>query len=294
MKKIVLMSLCVCMGVFTSCDQLTGKKSELLKAENDSLLMVLSQRNAELDEIMGTFNQITEGFRQINEAENRVDLQSNRLGEGARDARTRIAEDIEFIQKQMQENREQIAKLENLLQTSRNQSAQFQKTIATLKEELETRAQRIEALQAELAAKNVRIQELDSAVADLTADKEALIVDNQVKEDELIKQDEELHAAWFVFGTKKELREENILTDGGFLKKDKVLTNSDINMDYFTQIDVRTTKEIRLYSKSADLVTTHPKGSYSLDKDGSGQLTLHITDEKSFWSVSRYLVIVVK
>ena len=287
------MVACVCAGFLASCDQLGGK-TDILKAENDSLLTVLSQRNAELDEMMGTFNQITEGFRQINEAENRVDLQSNRLGEGSTDARTRIAQDIEFIQKQMQENKEQIAKLESMLNSSRNQSAQLRKAIESLNQELETRAQRIEALQAELAEKNIRIQELDEAVADLTADKDALIVETQEQQNTLNQQDLDLHKAWFVFGTRKELREENILTDGGFLKKDKVLAESDINKDYFTEIDVRTTKEIKLYSKSADVLTTHPAGSYSLDKDAEGNLTLHITDEKTFWSVSKYLVIQVR
>lgn len=34
--------------------------------------MELTQRNAELDEMMGTFNDISEGFRQINAAESRV------------------------------------------------------------------------------------------------------------------------------------------------------------------------------------------------------------------------------
>lgn len=287
------MVACVCAGFLASCDQLGGK-TDILKAENDSLLTVLSQRNAELDEMMGTFNQITEGFRQINEAENRVDLQSNRLGEGSTDARTRIAQDIEFIQKQMQENKEQIAKLESMLNSSRNQSAQLRKAIESLNQELETRAQRIEALQAELAEKNIRIQELDEAVADLTADKDALIVETQEQQNTLNQQDLDLHKAWFVFGTRKELREENILTDGGFLKKDKVLAESDMNKDYFTEIDVRTTKEIKLYSKSADVLTTHPAGSYSLDKDAEGNLTLHITDEKTFWSVSKYLVIQVR
>ncbi|MBO7552759.1 MAG: hypothetical protein J6T82_01850 [Bacteroidaceae bacterium] len=293
MKKFVFVVLCACTGFLASCDQINGK-SDILKAENDSLLTVLSQRNAELDEMMGTFNQITEGFRQINEAENRVDLQTNRLGEGSTDARTRIKQDIEFIQKQMQENREQIAKLESMLNNSRNQSAQLKKAIEGLNQELETRAQRIEALQAELAEKNIRIQELDEVVADLSADKDALIVETQEQQNTLNQQDLDLHRAWFVFGTRKELREENILTDGGFLRKDKVLAESDINKDYFTEIDVRTTKEIRLYSKSADVLTTHPTGSYSLVKDGDGNLTLHITDEKTFWSVSKYLVIQVR
>ena len=74
----------------------------------------------------------------------------------------------------------------------------------------------------------------------------------------------------------------------------QVLKDSDINKDYFTQVDIRTTKEIKLYSKDADILTTHPAGSYALEKDDKGQLTLKITNPKDFWSVSKYLVIQVK
>lgn len=43
-----------------SCDSFSGGNKNQLKAENDSLLMELTQRNAELDEMMGTFNDISE------------------------------------------------------------------------------------------------------------------------------------------------------------------------------------------------------------------------------------------
>ena len=102
------------------------------------------------------------------------------------------------------------------------------------------------------------------------------------------EQDKSLNAAWFVFGTKSELKAQKILQSGDVLK------SADFNKDYFTQIDIRTTKEIKLYSKRAELLTTHPTGSYELVKDDKGQLTLKITNPAEFWSVSRYLVIQVK
>lgn len=69
MKKLAV--LIVCAAVMASCDSFSGGSKDQLKAENDSLLMELTQRNAELDEMMGTFNDISEGFRQINAAESR-------------------------------------------------------------------------------------------------------------------------------------------------------------------------------------------------------------------------------
>lgn len=292
MKKLAI--LIVCAAVVASCDSFSGGKKDQLKAENDSLLMELTQRNAELDEMMGTFNDISEGFRQINAAESRVDLQRGAVTEGSVDAKQQITQDIEFIRKQMDQNKEQISKLQAMLKTSKNNSAQLKKAVEALTQELAEKAQRIEELQAELAAKNIRIQELDAAVTGLQADKEALSAENESKAETVATQDKALNAAWFVFGTKKELKDQKILTDTGLFKKGKVLKDGDVNKDYFTQVDIRTTKEIKLYSKDATLLTNHPAGSYTLDKDDKGQLTLKISNPKTFWSVSKYLVIQVK
>lgn len=265
-----------------SCNNFSGTEKDKLMAENDSLLMELDLRNAELDEMMATFNDISEGFRQINAAEGRVDLQRGKVAEGVPTAKQQIAQDIEFIRKQMEENREQIAKLEAQLKNSKNQSAQLKRAIEGLTQQLAEKTRHIEELQAELASKNIRIQELDEAVTGLTAE-------NEAKSKTLSEQDKALNAAWFVFGTSKELKEHNILNG-----KKQVLTDSDIDKEYFTQIDIRTTKEINLYSKSAKLLTSHPEGSYTLERDSRDEYVLKITNPTQFWSAARYLVIQVK
>ncbi|SHE77625.1 Golgin subfamily A member 5 [Bacteroides faecichinchillae] len=285
MKKLAI--LFVCAAMLASCDGLKGGSKDL-KAENDSLLMELTQRNAELDDMMGTFNEIQEGFRKINAAESRVDLQRGTVTENAISAKQQIASDIEFITKQMDENRTQIEKLQAQLKSSKSNSAQLKKAVEALTAELNAKQQRIEELQTELASKNIRIQELDAAVSELAATKETLTAENEAKAKTVAEQEKSLNAAWFVFGTKSELKAQKILESGDVLK------SADFNKDYFTQIDIRTTKEIKLYSKRAELLTAHPAGSYELVKDDKGQLTLKITNPTDFWSVSKYLVILVK
>lgn len=291
MKKFFLFVATVV--ALTSCDVIGGGSNrDQLKAENDSLMLLLTQRNAELDEMLGTFNDISEGFRLINAAESRVDLNRNAVGEGSLSAKEKIADDIEFIRKQMEENREQIAKLQQMLKDSKNNSAQLKRAVNQLTKELEAKMQRIEELQTELAAKNIRIQELDEAVTGLTAVREQLESENAAKSATIAAQDKDLNTAWFVFGTKSELKEQNILKTR-FLGKGEVMKEDNINLDYFTKIDIRTTNQIRLYSKGAKVLTNHPNNSYALEKDDKGELTLKITNAKEFWSVSKYLVIQV-
>lgn len=286
MKKLAI--LMACAAVLVSCDNLGGKSKQAWQNENDSLRQELSVRDAELDEMMGTFNEISEGFRQINDAENRVDLQRNAVAEGNANAKDRMMGDIEFIRNQMAENRSKIAELQKQLKSSKYNSSQLKKAIESLNKDLEIKAQRIEELQAELASKNIRIQELDATVAELSDAKETLTEENEAKARTVAEQDQALNTAWFVFGTKSELKEKRILVDG------EVLRSNDFDKEYMTKIDIRTQKEIKLYSKRATVKTTHPAGSYALEKDAKGELTLKITNAKEFWSVSRYLVIQVR
>ena len=287
MKKLLL--LCVSVALLSSCGEM--KRNEALKAQNDSLNVALAERDAELEGIMAAFNEVQEGFRLINEAENRVDLQSGAM-EGASSAQ-KIREDIRFISEKLRTNRERIAELEKQLDNSKYASAQLKKAIAGLKEELAVKTQQIETLQTELASKNIRIAELDDAVAGLNQNVADLTAENAAKTAIVANQDVALNAAWFVFGTSSELKDQKIISKK-FLQKTKVLENEDFNKDYFTQIDIRTDKEIKLYSKDAKLLTAHPEGTYDLVKDDKGQLTLVITNPNKFWSVSRYLVIEVK
>ena len=82
--------------------------------------------------------------------------------------------------------------------------------------------------------------------------------------------------------------------DTGLFKKGKVMEDADVNLNYFTKIDIRTTTEIPLYSKSVEILTTHPEGSYFFEEDAKEQKVLKITNPTEFWSISKYLVIQVK
>ena len=283
MKKIVF--IVGCAALLASCGNLGSNKS--LKSENDSLRMELTQRDGELDEMMATFYDIQEGFRLITDAENRVDLQRGQVNENS-DAKKQIMSDIEFISNQMKENKEQIAKLQKLVNSNKNASAQMKKTVAELTRQLEEKQAQIGKLMNELSAKDFQIQQLDSTVTGLASANESLKAENEAKARTVAEQDRAMNAAWFVFGTKSELKSQKILQSGDVLK------NADFNRDYFTQIDIRTTNQINLYSKRAELLTNHPSGSYELVKDDKGQLSLHITNATDFWSVSRYLVIQVR
>lgn len=88
------------------------------------------------------------------------------------------------------------------------------------------------------------------------------------------------------------MKAQNILSKKGLFSKTKVLQDG-FNKDYFITIDIREVTEIPLFASKAKLQSNHPDGSYEFIKDEDGNMTLKISDPKTFWSLSRYLVIEV-
>ena len=234
--------------------------------------------------MIGTMNDIEEGFRAINAAEERVSVA--RQGEGS-SAKERIQENMHFIKQTMQQNRELINKLRNQLRQSSVKGDQLRRTLEALTQQMEEKDAQLKALQAELQAKNIQIEELSEQVSDLSTNVSNLKEESSEKSQTISQQDKQLNTAWFVFGTKKELKEQHIIEDGEVLR-------SNFNQDDFTKIDIRVDKEIKLYSRSAKLLTDHPASSYKLEQDANKQYVLRIENPSKFWSTSKYLVIMVK
>ena len=199
---------------------------------------------------------------------------------------------MQLISETLKKNKETISQLEDKLKKSGIQSAALRKTISRLSSELDQKATMIVALQEDLAKKNVRIQELDEMVSSLNEDVENLATTAAAQSEKLGEQDKALNTAYYCFGTAKELKDQKILSGGGLFSKSKVL-QSGFNKDYFISVDVREVKEIPLFAAKAKLKSNHPEGSYEFVKDEDGNLTLNITDPKTFWSLGKYLVIEV-
>lgn len=288
MKKWFILIALMANTAFVACD--TKKEKDAVDpniARIDSLENALNQSKNELGDLTETVSQVMDGFAQINEAEGRVNTASR---EGIDKAA--IQESMAFIQSQLKLNRELISNLQQQLKENKRissaQKAKLENIVVSLQQQLDEKTAQIEELRAQLADKDVQIAAQGEQIQSLNHNVQELNAQNEQKAQVVAAQDKELNTAYYVFGTKKELRDQRILESGDVLK------NNHFNKDYFTRIDQRVTKVIKLYSKKAELKTNHPAGSYSLDKDAEGQYTLRISNPQSFWSLSKYLVIIVK
>lgn len=283
MRKIVFVAFAALMMVACS-EKKNDNTVSVVDMRIDSLQRVIDQKDNELNDVMSTFNEIQEGFRLIEAAERNVTIVKD--GE-ATNKSEQIRQSIRNIQQRMQHNRELIARLQQQVREGSTRSEELRRAIESFTKELEAKNTELQQLRAELEQKDIHIAELDRTVSNLNTDVTNLRQETEQKSETISEQDKQLNTAWYVFGTKKELQGQNIY------RKGKVLQSS-FNKNYFTKIDIRVDKEIKLYSKSAEIMTNHPAGSYTLLPDAQKQYVLRITNPQQFWSASKYLVVVVK
>ena len=288
MKKAITAAIAASVLMIGCTNQSTEVRK--LKAENDSLLRVNAQTTADFNEMIQLMNEVEDGFRQIKEAENYLVTQKDANGEVSLTTREQIKNDMTLVAETLQKNKERLDKLQKQLNQNKNQSAALQKTVTRLQNEIEEKTQLITSLQESLAKRDVRIAELDEAVTNLTGQVEHLTTENEQQKEVLMTQDEALNTVYYALGTNKELKEQKIVEGGGLFSSKKVM-EGEFNKNYFTAVDMRKLHDIPFDSKKAKLLTNHPEGTYELQKDNEGYLTLVITNPDSFWSLSRYLVV---
>lgn len=286
MKKIKVINVlgaAIAVFMLSSCtDLVKGVFGGGDNQESDSLRNVIEQKDNEINDLMGTFNEIQQGFDLINAAEGRV----NEMREGGSSS-ANIRENMDFIQQTLDENKRKIEELTTKLNSSSINSAKMKEAINTLTKQLNEKTAEVEKLRAQLAEKEQQIQELTGTVTTLRDENTQVRQEKEATEQIARTQDTQLNTAWYAIGTSKELKNQRILSHGDVLE-------GDYNKSYFTKIDIRKVTVIPMESKHAKILTTHPAGSYTLLKDSKGEYALHITDVAQFWSVSKYLVVRVR
>ncbi len=269
-----------------------SKKEIEMQAKIDSLEAQDNMKEEALNDFMTTINAVEDNLAQIKEKESIISLAATEGGQSAKD---RINEDVNTIYALMKENQEKVLQLEKKLKSSRYKSRTLTKTITKLKKRVEEQAAEIATMKKQLAQKNIVIEGLNEDLQNLTKDVEDLSKKSDEQKEEIEAKTIALNTAYYVVGTKKELKENKVIDrDGGVLGLGKTSTLSkNLNENYFTKIDITQVIKIPVGAKKAELITTHPAGSYELEGTEPVK-NLLIKDAEKFWSASKYLVIQVK
>jgi predicted RNase H-like nuclease (RuvC/YqgF family) len=258
------------------------KQLDQAKAGSDALVV---EKDSVINDLFASFNRISDNLNTIREKEGRIKGPSSNT-EGGLNMEEKIMGDLQSIEALMAENRSLIAKLQqdakgsaSKLKKVNARVAELEKFVVNLERMVAAKDTEIVALREELASTNASL----ASMMQLYRDKEQLA--NQQQED--------LNTAYYAVGSSKELQENGVLSkEGGVagIGAVKKLNTASLNKEYFKRINITQMGEIPIVAKKVRLATSHPAGSYELV--GAVE-KLVIKDPAAFWSLSKYLVIVV-
>lgn len=282
MKKIAYYVIAATIIVMaTSCNG--GSAS--MKEQLDSLQTAYEQRNADYDELNEFLGVIATGMDSIALQEGQL-LKNDESPTLTRD---QIKKNLEAYKQTLDNQRKQINTLEKKLQTNQKYSANLRSIITTMKQQLAQKDEEIANLRKLVDDKNVDINRLKDNVSTLKQRNEmqaGLIVSQQ---ETILEQDAKIKTAYLKIGTKKELKEQGLLTGGSLFKKSKV-DFTKIDKSLFKAIDRSETTKIEIPAKEAKLMTPQPSDSYRIDKVYKNNV-LTITNPEKFWGVSDFVII---
>ena len=289
MKKLLWLVLIVPFVI--SCNQ---KKIEQLENTNDSLISQANLKDSSINEFLASFNEIQENLDTIKAKEMIISEKTEGKTELKKSTKDQINEDISTIYELLIDTKDKLAKIKKSLGNSNYQITQLEKMVDHLNKQLQEKDAEIEALYVELNNLNTKVVNLTKDVNDLRYQNQEKtnVINNQMMM--LSEKTIEINTAYFAIGSKKFLKENNIITqEGGFIgiganKKLK----SDFNAEAFTKIDIRSTSIINIPGKKkVQVVTNHPAESYKITGEDDERV-FEILDYGAFWKSTKYLVII--
>ena len=290
-KLVTVLSLALISMVFASCNTHQEELDAAIK-KNDSLSLILQNKDSELDSLFATLNEIEENLAAVNSRYNSVQELRRANIEGQPNVKSQINAQIKDIENLMAANKQKIASLQAKINTDTKEGTRLQELVSRQEERIAAQESQIAQLLTELENNKVLIKKLNQDVSDLTAS-------NEQKEQYIKQQTAEANRAYYVVGSYDELNEAGIVSKaGGFIGIGRRQgTNSEMPLDRFTQIDRTKVTTIPINMRKALVVSKHPENSYELvmDENDTKMVSyLRILNPAKFWEQTRFLVISTK
>lgn len=293
MKTISLIAILVVMawGCNSRVDELEKQNTDL-QSSNHQLSQDLSERDAYVDNITQSINDVYNSLESVQAKERSLLSETNTM-EGEKkltreEMRTKLLDKVSVIKTALHDNQQTVADLQHKVNSFKTQYAGLKKMVANLKTTIEEReksiadlTQRIQGLENDVAMKTHMITEKDSTINDQT---------NTIN-----TQHRQITTAYYVAGTRSELEKKGILKDeGGFLWGLLGSTStlaSGFDEKYFKPIDKTTDMTIQVKGKIDEIIPKRSETYYSKSESENDASTLTIADPNYFWQ-DKYLVIV--
>jgi septal ring factor EnvC (AmiA/AmiB activator) len=294
MKKYMRVMLFVLVSILLfSCNKKRIEMQEQIIAElgheNDSLRRESQEKENVINDFFESLNQIRENLNEIKVRQNMISEETRDQDNIGQNTRQQIDVDLAAINELMEDNRKRLAQLNRQLGTSNVKIKEFEVLIASLTTELDD--------------KNIELNNLRASLEELNTTREVLAQTIEVLEEQNYEQQaqleqriNQLNTAWYIFGTRRELREQQIINlQGGLLGIGRrPVINSDYSTDKFTRVNIEEVDRVVVPGKSVNVLSLHPNDSYIIEDDGRNNTTIYIEDPDKFWSNTKHLIVSVE
>jgi len=293
----------VAMGgfIYFQHEVLQAKKSQIatLETEKKATLDENDKLKGNLEDVTNTINEVATKLQDVRKKQVVItDLIVRSQTETSQ--KGQILNDIAVVEEQLNRDKRDIETLNGKVRKSGIRIKSLETMVANLNKEVEKNVQRIADLKSIIEDKNEVIRQTDNSLkntqntlanvrTELSQTSEELETTKGVLE-------ETKNTAYFVIGTKDELKVKNVLDEqGGFLQKKNLNLSPELNDNTFTKIDITKDKEFPIAAnlKNVKVIPQRSESSYKLLENGQNQTILKVVDPEKFWKI-KYMAIVVK
>lgn len=259
---------------------------QAVSAEKDSLLQLVSENTLLMSEIARDIARvIPENERMAVQGESPYQVNRDSL----RTMVQHVTERVRESEDRLARSQRRISNLSNVSDSLQSQLATYQTVIQDLHESIENQKETIATL-------DERIRKLQQQNLVLAESRAAI-------EDTLRTVEVRFNTAYYIVGTRDELKQKGIVVEEGgtrfpfiFTRVGETLRPSpDLDPSLFREIDVRQTQEIPLPDSTASykVVSLHDLDALeSAATDRKIRGSIRIADPGAFWSQSRFLILV--
>lgn len=281
MKKYSLL-IAVILGLGTACK--SPQNDEALLQQRDSLILVIDEREASVNDFVNSFNEVERNLNEISEKQNIILFSANKDINASQ--KERINAEIKAINNLMEANAKKLNQLNSKLKKSDRKNVALENTTILLNEQLKQKIKELKVLNDKISSLNLNVAQLQVCI-------DSLYIELNEQAQTIAETGVELRTAYYVVGETKELVKAGLIDkEGGLLGMGRTAKLSD-NLDNskFTKIDYTQVTSIEVNGKNAKIITSHPDDSYTMNKTGKVIDNITITNPEKFWSASKYLVI---
>jgi len=300
---VIIVVIIIAMGgfIYFQHEILQAKKSQIttLETEKKAVLDEQDKLKGNLEDVTNTINEVAAKLQDVRKKQVVItDLIARSQTETSQ--KGQILNDITAVEEQLARDRRDIETLNGKVRQSGIRIKSLETMIANLRKEVDKNVQRVADLKSIIEDKNEVIRQADNSLkntqqtlanvrTELSQTSEELETTKGVLE-------ETKNTAYFVIGTKDELKEKKVLDEQGrFFQKKNLNLSAEFSDDTFTKIDITKEKEFPITAnlKNVKVIPQRSESSYKLMENGQNQTILKIVDPEKFWKV-KYMAVVVK